>query len=72
MPRSAPRPEATKRATGVANPSAHGQAITRTVIAVDIENERDSSAMKYQYPNVASERAVTTGTKIDAILSGSF
>ena len=44
MPRSAPRPEATRSATGVAKPSAHGQAITRTVIAVDMEKVRVLSA----------------------------
>ncbi|CAB4572270.1 unannotated protein [freshwater metagenome] len=43
MPRSAPRPDATSRATGVANPSAQGQAITSTVIAVEIEKVSDSS-----------------------------
>ena len=43
MPRRAPRPDATSRATGVANPNAQGQAITRTVIAVDIEKVSDFS-----------------------------
>ena len=37
IPRWAPRPDATKRATGVANPSAQGHAITNTVIATDID-----------------------------------
>ena len=37
IPRCAPRPEATRSATGVANPSAHGQAITITAIAVESE-----------------------------------
>ena len=34
MPRDAPRPDATKSATGVAKPSAQGHAITKTVIAI--------------------------------------
>ena len=45
IPRSAPRPEATRSATGVAKPSAHGQAITSTVIAVEIEKVRVFSAI---------------------------
>ena len=39
IPRCAPRPEATSNATGVASPSAHGQAITMTAIALAIDSE---------------------------------
>ena len=44
IPREAPRPDATTSATGVARPSAQGQAITRTVIAteIDVDSERPS------------------------------
>ncbi|CAB4745767.1 unannotated protein [freshwater metagenome] len=37
IPRRAPRPDATRSATGVASPSAHGHAMTKTVIAIDTE-----------------------------------
>ena len=39
IPRCAPRADATNNATGVANPSAHGQAITITAIALAIDSE---------------------------------
>ena len=44
MPRLAPRPDATSSATGVAKPSAHGQAITKTVIAIWIDSARELPA----------------------------
>ena len=48
IPRVAPRPEATTSATGVARPRAHGQAMTRTVIATEIEvdSERPSPPLR--------------------------
>ena len=39
IPRCAPRPDATSNATGVAKPSAHGQAITITAIALVIDSD---------------------------------
>ena len=39
IPRCAPRPDATNKATGVAKPSAQGQAITITAIALVIDSD---------------------------------
>ena len=62
MPRAAPRPDATRSATGVANPSAHGQAITNTVIAIEIDFV-SVEPVKYQPAKVPIASTVTIGTK---------
>ena len=62
IPRCAPRPDATNKATGVAKPSAQGQAITITAIALVIDS--DIEYPLYQStPNVAEEITKTIGTK---------
>ena len=68
MPRWAPRPEATKSATGVANPSAHGQAITNTAMADEIESVRECSVY-LQAKKVPIARRVTIGTNTAAMRS---
>ena len=67
IPRWAPRPDATIRATGVAKPRAQGQAITSTAIPVAIALVSCES-YKYQAKPVANATSVTTGTKMALIL----
>jgi len=68
MPRFAPRPEATKSATGVASPSAQGQAITKTATAAAIEGAR-SFPSAIQVERVAIAIKTTIGTKTPLIRS---
>ncbi|MNY19054.1 hypothetical protein D3C86_1524700 [compost metagenome] len=73
IPFSAPLPTPTIIAVGVANPKAHGHAITNTVTAA-----RRPCTKPLSPPNtihntkVISAMPITTGTKIPAILSTSF
>ena len=68
MPRRAPTPHPTMTATGVANPNAHGQLMTNTVIARASDRSTlcpaDSHAAK-----VRAAKTTTTGTKTAAALS---
>ena len=68
IPRPAPRPDATSKATGVAKPSAHGHAMTKTVMAIEIDRVNEWS-VKYQPRKVAIEIRVTIGTKTELIRS---
>ena len=71
MPFSAPLPVPTMIATGVANPSAHGQLITRTLTA--IENANSTLApLSNQKPPATIAMPITAGTKMLAILSASL
>ena len=67
-PREAPFPAAAITATGVASPSAHGQEITSTLTAYRKARET-SFVTSNQTRKVRAAIAVTTGTKIPAILS---
>ena len=55
-------------ATGVASPSAHGQEITKTLIAQERANSNSAPAASHAIA-VISAIVITTGTKIPAILS---
>ena len=68
MPSSAPRPTAATSAVGVARPSAHGQATTRTATAALQAAAADTPAPS-QKPSVAQARLITQGTKTAAIRS---
>ena len=70
MPSSAPRPTAATSAVGVARPSAHGQATTRTATAA-LQAEAAGRPAPSQNPRVATARAITHGTKTAAIRSAS-
>ena len=61
-PSWAPRPVPTSSAVGVASPRAHGQAMISTATAAVKANVR-SSPTPIQKPSVATERAITIGTK---------
>ena len=71
MPFSAPFPVPTMIATGVASPSAHGQEITSTAIALE---SAASTPVPQSSQMIAVTTAIemTTGTKIPAILSASL
>ena len=70
MPSSAPRPTAASRAVGVASPSAHGHATTRTATAA-LHAAAAGSPVPSQKPRVATARAITQGTNTAAIRSAS-
>ena len=57
-------------ATGVASPSAQGQEITSTAIAVEIANSAVAPLASHTI-NVTSEIAITVGTNTPATLSAS-
>ena len=60
-------------AVGVANPKAHGQAMTRTAIEVNKAWVKASSPpTSIHMVNVSMEIAMTVGTNTPAILSTSF
>src|SRR5699024_12262172 len=59
-------------AIGVAKPRAHGQAITKTEIAIVKANVRDSPPIKYQPSPETIDNPITIGTKIPEILSANF
>ena len=61
-------------AVGVANPSAHGQAMmsTETAASVAWAIRVSAGATTNQVMNVRRERASTTGTKIPETRSASF
>ncbi len=75
MPNSAPLPLATMIAVGVANPNAHGQAITRTATACimarvkPLISEPVVTGMNIQTRKVIKAMAMTIGTKMDDTLS---
>ena len=69
-PSSAPRPTAASRAVGVARPSAHGQATTRTATAA-LQADAAGSPAPSQKPSVATATAITHGTNTAAIRSAS-
>ena len=69
-PSSAPRPTAASRAVGVARPSAHGQATTRTATAA-LQADAAGSPAPSQKPSVAAATAITHGTNTAAIRSAS-
>ena len=69
-PSSAPRPTAATSAAGVARPSAHGQATTRTATAA-LHAAAAGSPVPSQKPRVAAARLITQGTKTAAIRSAS-
>ena len=71
IPFSAPFPVPTIIATGVARPSAHGQEITSTAIAVDIANSNVAPEISQIIP-VINAMVITVGTKTPAILSAIF
>ncbi len=50
-------------AVGVASPSAHGQAITRTEIVIEREKIQDSCPKKYQARPEMTANPITIGTK---------
>ena len=62
IPFLAPTPFPTIMATGVASPSAHGQLITSTEIALARENDM-SFETAIQMRKVTAAIAITTGTK---------
>ena len=70
MPSSAPRPTAASRAVGVARPSAHGHATTRTATAA-LQADAAGSPAPSQKPSVATATAITHGTNTAAIRSAS-
>ncbi len=57
-PRSAPRPEPTMIAVGVAKPRAHGQAMTSTAIADSVANSSGVSVGSTQGRNVAPQSRI--------------
>ena len=70
IPFLAPLPIATIKAVGVANPSAQGQAITKTVIEVNKAKFKFSEGFAInQTKNVSKAIPKTIGTNIPAILS---
>ena len=69
-PSWAPRPVPTISATGVARPSAHGQAMISTATAAVNANVA-LSPVPSQKPSVATASAITTGTKTPATRSAS-
>ena len=71
MPLFAPLPFPTIIATGVASPSAHGQLITRTDIALEIEKPMLSPSSSHII-NVIAATVITAGTKIPETLSAIF
>ena len=68
IPFSAPFPVPTMMATGVARPSAHGQEITSTEIALVSANE-NSAPVSIHTMNVTMAIPMTVGTKIPETLS---
>jgi len=63
----------TIRAVGVASPSAQGQAITRTETAASSAMGKcELPPMSSQRTKVSTEMTITTGTKIELILSAIF
>ncbi len=71
MPPLAPTPVPTIIATGVARPSAQGQEITSTAIALDMAASKPPPKIIHT-TKVSSAIPITTGTKTPAILSASF
>ena len=72
MPSCAPRPVPTINAVGVANPSAHGQAMINTATAaVNAVVALSVAAAVSQNPRVPNASAITIGTKIAEIRSAS-
>jgi len=70
IPDSAPLPIPTISAVGVARPKAHGQAIINTVTRVTKACVTFGSGPTKNHNNeLIIEMLITTGTKIDAILS---
>ena len=69
IPFSAPLPVPTIIAVGVASPSAHGQAITRTDINIVRENSNVSCPIKYQPNPEIRAIVITNGTNIPDTLS---
>jgi len=74
IPCSAPKPVPTITAVGVANPIAHGQAITRTaIILIKARVNWDTSGLisagttKNHTRNVMTAIPITMGTKTDEI-----
>ena len=66
MPSSAARPVPVMMAAGVANPSAHGQAMMSTATECSIASPADRVGASRSHPaNVAAAMAITTGTKTD-------
>ena len=63
MPSWAPRPVPTIRAVGVASPRAHGQAMIRTATAA-VNAAVSPASAPIQNPRVATDSAITIGTKI--------
>ena len=63
MPFSAPLPVPTIMAVGVARPSAHGQAITKTDIKIVKENWKLAPPISNQARPDTRAIALTTGTK---------
>ncbi len=70
MPSWAPLPVPTISAVGVARPSAHGQAMMSTATAA-VKAAAAPLPVPSQKPRVASERAITIGTKTPEIRSAS-
>ena len=71
IPFSAPFPVPTIMAVGVASPSAHGQAITRTEIKIVRANLKSPVPINHAIPE-ATAMAMTAGTKYPATMSASF
>ena len=70
IPRLAPLPMPTVKAVGVARPSEHGQAITRTVtIAISPLVKPSAGSRRTQHNRVTMETQIITGTKTAATLS---
>ena len=69
-PSCAPRPVPTMSATGVASPSAHGQAMISTDTAA-VKASAAEPPNASQPASVSSERTITTGTKIAEMRSAS-
>ena len=68
-PCSAPKPEPTIIDVGVARPSAQGQAITSTAVALMRATLTESPTIKYHTRPVKTERPITAGTKYCATIS---
>ena len=68
MPSCAPRPVPTSSAVGVASPSAHGQAITRTATAA-VNAAATGKPAPSHAPRVITATAITIGTKTPEIRS---
>ena len=62
-PCSAPRPDPTIMDVGVANPNAHGQAMTSTAVPCSNASPTEDPNPKYQIPIVRIAIPMTTGTK---------